>query len=200
MKIHVWRKLVSQAMQLVLKCLIFGAAYFNLLRKCLLIPITCDVCRPQFSDRQYNGCGCSLSRSNALLPGQVMLSRMANKLYAFWNWDFYMNLWQERRGEERKGEKRRGERQIRGNWCPLTGHNAIISAGAPLPHIACCLKSFESKGKQFLNHIVNFPWWLTHASQAPWELSITHRPILTEGSVMQRALLTALYPHATSRK
>lgn len=152
--------------------------------------MTCDVCGPQFSHRQYNGRGCSLSRSNALLPGKVMLSRMANKLYTFWNWDFYMNLW----------EERREERQIRGNLCPLTGHNDIISAGTPLPHVACSLKSFESKGKQFLNHIVNFPWWLTHASQAPWELSITHRPDFTEGSVMQRALLTALYPHATSHK
>lgn len=54
--------------------------------------ITCDVCWSQFSDRQHDGCGCGLSGGDTLLPGEVMLSRVAHKLDAFWNGDFNVNL------------------------------------------------------------------------------------------------------------
>lgn len=112
---------------------------------CVTVRImTCDVCWTQFSDRQHDGCRCSLSRSNTLLPGKVMLSRVANELYAFWNGDFNMNLQEEGRGE------------IRNKRCPLTGHNCIIPPGTPLCYLACSPQSSE-----FLNRV------MTHASQAP---------------------------------
>lgn len=66
--------------------------------------MTCDVCWPQLGHRKDDGCWSCLPRRNTLFPGEVMLSRMANKLYAFWNGDFNMNLW-----------SKRGDKRFRGN-------------------------------------------------------------------------------------
>ena len=81
---------------------------------------TCDVCWPQFGERQHDGCWCSLSRSNTLLPGKVVLSRVADKLDAFRNGDFNMNLWGARSGE-REG----------------TNHRKLIFSDRPQWHHFC---------------------------------------------------------------
>lgn len=120
--------------------------------------MTCDVCWPQFGHREDNGCWSSLPRRNTLFPGEVMLSRMANELYAFWNRDFNMNL-----------RSKRGDKGFRGDRGSPAGHNDIISPGKPIPHIACSPRNSEGKGKFFKSHC-EFSMLTDSYTRAPWRI------------------------------
>lgn len=120
--------------------------------------MTCDVCWPQFVDRQDNGCRSSLSRRNTLLPGEVVLSRMANKLYAFRNGDFNVDL-----------GRKRGDKRFRGDRGSPTGHDDIISPGKPIPHIACSPWNSEGEGEFFKSHC-EFSMLTDSYARAPWRI------------------------------
>lgn len=69
--------------------------------------LTCDVCRPQLGHGEDDGRRGGLPGRDALFPGQVMLSGMADELDAFRDGDFNVNL----RGNRGGGDKGfRGDR------------------------------------------------------------------------------------------
>lgn len=118
--------------------------------------MTCDVYWPQFGHREDDGCWSSLPGRNTLFPGKVMLSRMANKLYAFWNRGFNMNLW-----------SKRGEKGFRGDRGSPASRDDIISPGKPIPHVACSPRNSEGKS-EFFKSYCEFSMLTDSYAQAPW--------------------------------